>query len=213
MSQNNPDPLWQSKIHERILDGDPIAFSDLCERAIPSLTDFLMKTGMSSDESLCQTVVHDLLIEYLENPPKYDPTKLDLFSYLRMAAKADLKNAIDKETRQNKKIIEFEDPNVEEWLGGRNNIQEETELSEWVEAETGLDIHQIIGEFKDQFDARELEVINLMIIEGVRETETYAQVLGISNISIEDQRKEVKKFKDKVNKKILRFGERKRRDR
>jgi len=212
MVENDPPSKWQIEIHGRILNGDPIAFAELCEQAIKALTATLMKTGLSTDEPLCQTVVHDLLLAYIEKPGKYDPNKLDLFPYLRMAAKADLKNAIDKEVRRNKKIVEFEDPNVEEWLGGRNNVQEETELSEWVEAETGLSIHQIVDEFKTQFDQVELEIIELMIIEGVRETKMYAQVLGLSNNSIEEQRKEVKKFKDKVKKKILRFGERKRRD-
>jgi hypothetical protein len=46
------------------------------------------------------------------------------------------------------------------------------------------------------------------MLEGVRETRQFAQVMGISHLDEESQRVAVKKAKDRLGKQLQRFGRR-----
>ena len=50
--------------------------------------------------------------------------------------------------------------------------------------------------------------ILLLMLEGVRETHRYAQVMGIANQDETVQRREVKRAKDRLIKQLQRFGQR-----
>jgi RNA polymerase sigma-70 factor (ECF subfamily) len=212
MYRDDPDETWQLQIHQRIIGDDPTAFSELCVRAIEPLVNSLMSSGKSTDYHLCQTIVHDALLEYFEYAQKYDPTKSPLFSYLRLMCSRDLLNALDKERRKNKKIMSIDDEDVAERVGGRNNVQEERDLDEWVESLSGQDKNEIIRDLKTTFNDTDWEIIQLWIIEGVRNTDRFAAVLQIRDQDIDTQRREVKKAKDRIMKKIIRFGNQKRRE-
>jgi len=211
MAQNDPSSAWQANIHQRILDGDPIAFAELCDKAIEPITQYLMGSDNRSVDDLCRSIVHDTLLNYHLNPTKFDPERGKLFPYLRMDARGDLKNLLSSQSNAEEKIIRFEDSNVEEWLGGRNNIQEDRELTEWIEDMADQSAEDFFKEFRDKFDDQEWAVIQEWVIDGNRETEPIALILRIETEDNEIQRKEVKRYKDKLQKKMQRFGERKRR--
>ena len=47
-----------------------------------------------------------------------------------------------------------------------------------------------------------------LMLDGVRETESYAQALGIDHLDKPTQQKAVKRGKDRLMKKLRRFGQR-----
>lgn len=207
-----PPVDWQNDIHQRIVSGNPTAFSELCEQILDYLVDHLLKQEAGrNNEALCVEVATDTLLKYEQNPDKYNPSKgLSLVGYLRMDARGDLKNALDKEIRRSKKLVAFEDPDVAERIGSRNYVQEATELDEWAEELTGQTAIDLIKELEDELDDIEKRIVAAWIIDGKRDTESIAEILGITGQSIDYQRDEVKKAKDRLKKKLTRFGERKR---
>ena len=46
----------------------------------------------------------------------------------------------------------------------------------------------------------------MLVIEGERKTEVFARVLGWTHLAPGDQRREVKRFKDRMNKRLERSG-------
>jgi len=207
-----PPVDWQNDIHQRIVSGNPTAFSELCEQILDHLVDHLLKQESGrNNEALCVEVATDTLLKYEQNPDKYNPSKgLSLVGYLRMDARGDLKNALDKEIRRSKKLVAFEDPDVAERIGSRNYVQEATELDEWAEELTGQTAIDLIKELEDELDDIEKRIVADWIIDGKRDTESIAEILGITGQPIDYQRDEVKKAKDRLKKKLTRFGERKR---
>ncbi len=213
MIHSEPSMEWQNEIHHRMLSESRTAFAELCEAVLDHLVDHLVQSGITNDEQLCETVATDTLLLYEQNPKRYDPERgLGLVGYLRMDARGDLKNAADKVERRQRKTISIDDPDIADRIAGRNNIQEERELNEWVEAITGQDVNAIIEDLRNELSETEIEIIHLWIIENVRETEPYADLLQIAHKPIEVQRREVKNAKDRLKKKLTRFGKRRKRD-
>lgn len=201
----------QTELHERIVEQEPTAFAELCQVALPHLVAFLRSEFGRQDTHLHETVAIDLLLAYQRRPEQYDPQKLSLLAYLRMAARHDMLNAIDKQTRRQSRLASLEDPLVELQVGGRNNIQETFELDEWLQQHTDLSLPEILRRLSSELDEVDEQVL-LLMLEGVRETERYADVMGLEWADVENQRREVKRAKDRVMKKLQRFGERAKND-
>ena len=101
MTRPEPSRTWQLERHERILQDDMTAFAELSEYALPHLIGFLQHQFPEQDAHHQEMVAIDTLMAYHFQPAKYNPEKLGLFAYLRMAARGDMLNAIDKQTRHN----------------------------------------------------------------------------------------------------------------
>jgi DNA-directed RNA polymerase specialized sigma24 family protein len=197
----------QAEFHERIVEQEPTAFAELCQGALPHLVAFLRREFSGQDPHLHETVAIDLLLDYQRRPEQYDPQKLSLLAYLRMAARRDMLNAIDKQTRRQRKLASLDDPLVELQAGGRNNIQEAFELDEWLQQHTDLSLQEILERLSAELDETDERVL-LLMLEGVRETARYADVMGLEWADAESQRRDVKRAKDRVMQKLRRFGER-----
>lgn len=201
----------QAELHERIVEQEPTAFAELCQVALPHLVAFLRSGFSGQDPHLHETVAIDLLLAYQRRPEQYDPQKLSLLAYLRMAARHDMLNAIDKQARRQRKLASLDDPLVELQAGGRNNIQEAFELDEWLQQHTDLSLQEILEQLSAELDETDERVL-LLMLEGVRETARYADVMGLEWADAESQRRDVKRAKDRVMQKLRRFGERAKND-
>jgi RNA polymerase sigma-70 factor, ECF subfamily len=189
---------WYTEIHGRLLAGDPTASAELVDRLIDPLSEQLGKryAKLSVPELLADAVA-DALIGYIRNPIQFDGKKRGLFGFLLMSADGDLKNALAKLKRRNQKEISLDDVEVDR-LGGNNAIDD----SSLVAMESQKVAERLDNIFKDKCDRK---LVSLIIL-GVRSTAEFVEILDLHDLSIQEQRRAVKRHKDRIIKRLKRFG-------
>lgn len=187
------------ELHERLLDRDPTASLDLFEAFYHDLTSWLrveipyLAPGIDSD--LYFSAAFSALDAYIKAPEKYDPARRGLWGYLKMSAKGDLLNMLERErSRRNREVV-LED--VAERLAGRN-IE-----SEGMDADA---LQSAVAQLKTDLREDECRVLDLLI-EGERRTDVFARVLDIAHLPQEEQRLRVKQVKDRLKKRLKRRGQ------
>jgi hypothetical protein len=193
------------ELHIKILAGDVTAKSELAEIVLPILTKRLSRIFPGIyDENLIDTAVTDALLNYFDNSFQFQEHKKSLLSYLLMSARGDLLNnlktrKLDKNTIQLKEDVEFQDSSSEEMIEGLVAIAEDD-----VEAEALIRMSPVYARLLELFpESKDREFVTMMM-DGIRETEEYAKVLGIEYLSSSQQREIVKRHKDRLKKTISR---------
>lgn len=209
MALPEPSREWQNQIHRRILHNDATAFAELCESALPALVRFLQGRFSEQDSHLCESTAIDCLLKYYQTPKIYDPKQISLFAYLRMAARYDLISATNKEQRLHQRLISF-DELADGQADGHNKTGEEAQdsqvvLDDLLQRHTNWSFAEIIKALETHLDRAEKRCLWLML-EGVRDNARYAKVLNLSDQAEASQRTEVKRAKDRLVKKLQRFG-------
>ena len=205
MATPEPTREWQDQIHRRILHDDATAFAELCEAVLPALVQFLQGRFSEQDSHLCQSTAIDCLLKYYQTPKIYNPKQISLFAYLRMAARYDLMSAVDKETRLHQRLTSLEE------LGDGPHAQKEEPqdsqavLDDLLQRHTDWSFAEIIQALETHLDRVEKRCLWLML-EGVRDNARYVEALDLAQMDQADQRGEVKRVKDRLVKKLQRFG-------
>lgn len=185
-------------LHERLIEGDRTASEEVAVMLLSQLTKEVTHKFPHTDEQIVSDGVVDAILDYCSKPQMFDPNfKVPLDRFLRHAATQNVLNLIQSEKRR--KIREGKygmrqlDDAVELGVEARNILQEEIQA-------------------RMQGIAKELEVldnpvdrkIRELVVQGERRTEVFAKVLGIAQLPTEEQRREVKRAKDRIDKKISR---------
>ncbi len=203
---------WQEEIHRRLLAGDPLASEELCDRLLEPLILYLRKRVVwfvGGDETVLVDAAIDALIEYIVQPRGFDPNRgKSLFGYLCMAAHRDTLNSIKSIQRRSGRTVSLDVENDE---GSWNRDIEDPH------APDGLDLTLLKENTKELQgwlqrvvpDPVERKVVYLMV-EGERRTEAFAEVLGLQNLPLPEQRQRVKRVKDRLVKRLRRTRERER---
>lgn len=187
------------RFHSRMLDpGDPTAFVALAEWIYG---DLLRKTrllaGRNADPALVEEAVGSALLEYLDDPRRYDPNKSSLLDYLRMAAYRDYLNAVDKEKRRAALSLSHDD-------GRERDIVDDTQaIHQLVQR---IDMESLFQEIAVAFDDPTDRQIVGLLLDGERNYAFYAQALDITHLPDEEQNAQVKRVKDRVAKRLRRIG-------
>lgn len=187
-------------LHARLLRGEPTAPSDLATVYLQPLVDWLHRTFRREDEALLETVAIELILKVGRAPDRYDPDRSALSAYLRMAARRDVQNALQRERRRTARQISLDD--VELSAPARNR--------EWASASDPADAvieafdRERLLALREHFSAQDWEVV-LLRIERERRTERYAAVLGLRDRPPIEQEREVKRVKDRVMKRLRRL--------
>lgn len=194
-------------LHQRLLEHDAGAVSRCCTLYIPLVHATLRRRCQAAFAHLLEEAVDTAVFDYVKNPERYDPERLPLESYLRMAAWRDFQTLAERELRQLRRQTPL--AAVELSLVGENDEQRD-DLLALPEGMTMARVWQALEQqVSDPIDRR---ILRLMVIDEVRETAAYARVLGIEHWDIKRQRVEVKKVKDRLSKRLRRLGERLRDD-
>ncbi|MBN1147121.1 MAG: hypothetical protein JXA78_07685 [Anaerolineales bacterium] len=201
-----PPRSWQDELHERILQRDVTAFAELCEYALPFLVEFLRTRFPEQDTPLCETAAIDCLLNYQAKAPQYDPGKISLFAFLRMAARRDTLNAIDKDRRRERRLTDISTASDLQ-ASEQGLMQEQAALDEWLQERTDLSLAEILKVLNEELDDSEKGVL-LLMLDGVRESKRYSALMGIEHMDEVTQQQAVKRAKDRLVKKLRRFGER-----
>ena len=195
-------------LHQRLVEADPLAPSELVETLMVELVRRLSgRVRKTVDDILVQDAVTDALLAYVQEPTKYDPTKSGLLSYLSMSAYGDYLNMVAREQRRAKRQVPIE--NVEQRLEAGNYWVEDVEETVLRNLGTLNDEErsQIRIKIIEQFPhPRDRQLLSLLL-DGERKTAAYSTVLGIQESDPAEQRRIVKRNKDRLTKRLERLGD------
>jgi hypothetical protein len=194
------NPLALLAVHGRLVAEDPTASADLFEIVYGPLIGHAIKKhkALGMDEDRARDLAVGVLAELIERPEIFDPKKGGLFGFLCMMLDGDARNSGRDEANRQKKFLQFA-VEVEEIRGNSYVTSPETKL----DAERIMARHrpEIIMEEGDQ------QVLDLML-QDEREYEPYAKALGIDSLPVEERRAEVKRRKDRIEKRLQRLRDR-----
>lgn len=192
-------------LHQRLLDGDPTATSDLANVFLIPLCLRLKRAfpRIKEETWIYDAAVNALLLNYALNPKRFNPEKSGLFSYLFMSARGDLLNFLKQEGERKKREYGFE--SVELTVDNRN-IMESLQSSRSKGPLEILEHREAIRLIESLIEnPQDRDILELMVA-GERRTAVFAQVLGLQDLSLGEQKKIVKQHKDRLKKRLERFG-------
>ncbi len=207
MTQFEPSEQWQAQLHQRVLDGEVTPFAELCEQALPHLLTFVQSHFPQIDSHLQESTVIDCLLDYQAHPEQYDSTQLGLFSYLRMAVRGDILNAIDSQMRQQRRLEDIADPQVQQRIPVANPAVDTGPLDDWLQTHTSLPRQDVLRILYSELDEADRPLL-LLMLDGVRDSTEFAQAMGIADQDLIIQRQAVKRAKDRIKKQMQRIGQR-----
>jgi hypothetical protein len=152
-----------------------------------------------------EIVAIDALMQFRSEVVKYDSQKLSLFAYLRMAARGDMLNLIDKHRRRDGRLVDLESTTVLNAVPDTGGLESHFELDLWLQDRTDLPRQELYDRLAGELETADKEILTL-ILDGVRATADYAAVMGIEHLDEAEQKLEVKRAKDRILKKLRRFG-------
>jgi DNA-directed RNA polymerase specialized sigma24 family protein len=183
----------------RLRDGDVLAPSQFCERFLPQLlSNRGWAAGLSRDEHLVKDAAIEALFTFVRSPHSYDPARMEILPYLRLAAKRDLLNALARERRHAIRRAPLEAVELHPVAG--NDEQEGPELPGGASAE------ELLQRLRTELpDPRDWEAMCL-IMDGVRTYKEFVRVYGLSDLRLAEQRRVIKQHKDRLKKRAMRLG-------
>ncbi len=195
-----PTESWYKQIHQRLLTRDPTASAECAEGVIGPLTKRLERRFPRLRESdLVADAVTDAVFSYLKRPEQYDPARRGLLGFLAMAAEGDLKNALAKRQSRREMEVSLDDVDLET-VGGNRVVGP-------AEAAGEVDLDKIRSGVSALFDDPRDRQLAELVLEGERSIEVCARILGLEGLPIVEQRREVKRHKDRIKKRLERYGE------
>ena len=207
-----PGQDWPSadrarELYARLLAEDSTATADLAEAYLDPLVRHMARKHPNMDSHLPQTAAEDAIISLIKNPGSYKPEIAALDTYLRMAAEGDLRNLLKREERHGSRAVYLEyvelSPEAGKYLGDTKadpaHIVQEREDEETLNAQKV----PIPPTVQAGLSPEEAAVLSLMR-NGERKTVAYARVLAITHMHADEQRRAVKRVKDRLQKRVQR---------
>jgi RNA polymerase sigma-70 factor, ECF subfamily len=187
-------------LHRRLCHGDRTASEELAELILKSLVDAISRRFPCNDQQTVWDGVVDALVDYCARPHQFDEGRgVPLDHFLRMASWRNVMNLLRGESRRSarEEAAESDALSAVELDPTAGNILQQEETRELQRQQEGM---------MDRLsDPRDRQILALRL-QGERRTEAFAEILGISHLPIESQRREVKRAKDRIDKILRRHG-------
>jgi len=189
---------FETQLHTRLLQGDITATAEIAEHLLFNLIGRLHRRYPHLDDAhLVDTAVHEAMMQYFQHPEWYDPRRAALSSYLLMSADGDLRNMLKGERGNAVFTATSLDDSEQE---GTISLVDGFDLEHEVASTFSTTWSHLQNHLPNPVDQ---EIVQLML-DNVRETETYADTLGIQNSPHREQQRIVKRHKDRLRKKLRR---------
>lgn len=181
-------------LHSRLLGGDKLVSAEICETFFPILCkDVERKFHYISDPHILTVAAEDAFLSYLTQPEKFDSSKSSLIAYLYLAA---YWNVIDRLRASGENFVELDPSKPEHIVDKEADSPETTLIAEEAAqfAPTSAAMQRMFSILTDPVDR---SVVRLMM-DGVRDTQDYAIVMGIQGLPFDEQQISVKKCKGRI---------------
>ena len=191
------------RLHRRLLERDPLAPADFADAFLRSLIAWLKSTNPGVDPMACEEAADEAIVRFLNDPTKYDPQRLRVEAFLRMAAQRDLQNLLRKERRhqQNRrdwKVVEQASADGK-YLGRDDDPSLPLQIEEARQRQAPPDT------MWQQLTDAERRVWEQMQ-QGERRHSVFAVIIGVTHLPDAEQKREVKRVKDRLKKRAQRAG-------
>jgi RNA polymerase sigma-70 factor (ECF subfamily) len=186
-------------LHHRLCERDPVAWADLAQAYLPHLIDALRRCRPPVDEGLYLDAAVQAVTALQSRPESYNPRRLDLWPYLRMAARRDLLNLLDSEQRHR---LRFQELCCVEIEAERRNylVSEGGPWRELCRAEAEAALERFADSLKKAEERAAFELMRA----GEKQTEVFARACGWAGLAPQEQRRRVKQIKDRIKKRLAR---------
>lgn len=188
-----PSAADELALHERVLATDPVAPADVFEAFMDPLL-AVLKADLRCEGDLAYDSAVDAVFGYLQEPDKYDRSAGRLSTYLAKIAKNKTIDRLRSRGSSADRDTHFAEV-VEVGLRDPKEVMEDG-----VEARQAW--ARVCSVVTDQKDRAAL----LLILEGEGETSKLAEVLGLDDLPLENQRHQVKRERDRLMKALGRLG-------
>lgn len=191
------DADYLISVHRRLCEGDPTASADLIQTLYDPLIGHALKKhaafGLDSDGA--RDLALAALVALIEAPQKFDPSRGQLFGFLCMALDGDAKNR-GRDAAKRGEIFSSFAVEVEQ-VGGNSY---ETRPEDPIDARRIMELHadKIVTEDGDR------SVLELFLADE-RDYAGYAEVLGIADWPPDRRDAEVKRRRDRIEKRLQRL--------
>lgn len=197
---------FERQIHSRLLARDPTASEELLRKYLPLVQQHVRGRAFNHgirDRDLINDATVDAVFGYIRNPEKFNSQKSRLLGYLKLAAERDLMNEVQKDRRR-RRGEELHDA-VELSILARNKPSDVERIRRIEETATiwRIQKEREVSEDTKAPSDRDQALLRLMA-EGERCTSEFAAVLGIEELPISEQRRVVKRHKDRLKAQISR---------
>jgi hypothetical protein len=159
------------------------------------------------DAELTDTAAIDCLLAYHARPRQYQAGGLSLFAFLRMAARYDVLNALEKSRRHRRRNTPLESIEQHAPTQDLEAFSSHMALDDMLASYTEASFGEVLAMLEAELDEAEKRALWLML-QGERDLPIFAEALGLARLDEREQRSEVNRIKDRLNKKLQRLGQR-----
>lgn len=192
------------EVHRRLLLDEPTAPLDATELLLGPLTGRLCAQWSKLDRDACHDAATEVLVQYLQAPARYDPTRASLMSWLFLQAHRDLINDYESKQKSFERAWLVESDLLPDRITGESAQLDEhlppTEMTP--RPAPSRIITAIRNALPDEMDRRLLWAI---ADEGSRSTDEAANILGLMHLPPAERAAEVRKNKDRIMKRLRRL--------
>jgi RNA polymerase sigma-70 factor (ECF subfamily) len=175
-------------IHSRVVGGDEVAREEIASLLVSLLSTRLRRLRPGVDGALVEECVHDAVLDYLRTPGRFDPSRSRLDTFVAVAARRNLIDRLRHEKRPNK----YEVP-----------LDTLEEYSLPVSLPVGVDDSP---RRISRLARSESEVAYLKArLHGEQRAEALARVMGLGELSLQEQRRHVKRVRDRLKRRAQRL--------
>ncbi len=190
-------------LYRRLLKLDPVAPADFAVAFLKPLVAWLKSTNSRVDPIACEEAADEAIVQFLKNPTEYDPDRLEVEAFLRMAAQRDLLNLLRKERRHQKhrrdwNVVEQASPDGK-YLGREDDPSFSLQIEEAKQRQA------LPTALRQQLTDAEQRCWEQMQ-QGEKRHSVFAVILGVTQLPEDEQRREVKRVKDRLKKRQKRAG-------
>lgn len=194
------------ELHERLVRGSPTAVADVAELTIKPLIAYLSTKRRDADEHAINEAVADALLGYGEHPSQANAnTGKAVFDYLKLAAWRNLTDLQRREmTRAKYEGAYAAEAEHFSQQRERKSVELFVPAAKMLQQGTTADVDGIpdAGTGTRRPVSADLSPLDLVIVEliqaGERKTEVFAEALGVQHLAPEEQRRVVKRHKDRI---------------
>lgn len=190
-------------LHRRLLDRDAVAPSEFAAAFLQPLIAWLQFTHSDVDPMACAEAASEAILGFLSNPTRYDSQRLGMEAFLRMAAKYDLLNVLRKEKRHQRNRRDWND--VEQASADGKYLEREDDPSLRLQLEEARQRQALPVAGQRPLTEAERCVWEQMQ-QGERRHAVFAVLLGVTHLPQAEQRRAVKRVKDRLKKRMERAG-------
>ena len=195
------------RLHQAL--GSPAATAtwDFARAYFPHLTAWLRAMDPRAPADLCEEAVVETIYSLLSNPDQFNPTKgKTLLNFLRLSARCDLLNLLRREARHRHENLD-ENSVAFASSAGKFIGKDKGPLQTLCDGEDEQERQRLLEKLYASLTATERVVLDLML-SGVSANEVFVRAMEIPHLPLEEQKRQVKRVKDRLHKRIQRMKDR-----